>query len=77
MMSTDSKGGVHEIHSKFQVADVTRALWSVALICDSGLKVDFATDHAVIKDKSGKELCVFERRGGLYVAQMKLKKPPL
>ena len=57
---------------RWQVADVTRALWSVGLICDSGLKVQFGPKSAVITDASGVELCTFERRSGLYVARLKL-----
>ena len=42
MLSTDSEGTPHRITSRFEAADVTRALWSVGLICDSGLQVRFS-----------------------------------
>ncbi len=75
MMTTDSNGKQHAVESKFQVADVTRALWSVGVICDSGLKVLFDADHATVHDRKGVELCRFERRQGLYIATVKLKNP--
>ena len=48
---------------------------SVGLICDSGLKVVFADDHAMVTDPKGVELCRFERKQGLYLATVKLKNP--
>ena len=75
LVSGDSKGIGHEITSKFEVADVTRALWSVGLICDSGLKVSFSKTNAYVHDADGKELCVFVRTNGLYVADVKIENP--
>ena len=75
LVTLDSRGGEHNVHSTFQVADVTRALWSVGLICDSGLKVEFGQTMAVIKDAQGVEICVFRRVNGLYVAKAKLRNP--
>ena len=75
LMTMDSQGGVHKVHSTFQVADVTRALWSVALICDSGMDVKFEKTRALILDQAGREICVFQRRNGLYVAKAKLRNP--
>ena len=72
-----SNGGPSSvIQSVFQVANVTRPLMSVGRICDEGFHVDFQKEHAVIMDKSGREVLKFERQaGGLYVAKMKLKAP--
>ena len=66
----------HPIKSKFQVCDVSRPLWSVGKICDAGCSVTFDSKGAAVKHSaSGKTLCTFERRGGLYLASMPLFKP--
>ena len=75
LMSPDSQGEAHRITSKFEVADVTRALWSVGLICDSGLDVKFTSKRAWVLDPSGKELCVFHRTNGLYIADVRIENP--
>ena len=75
MVAGDSTGCAHKITSKFEVADVTRALWSVGLICDSGLDVVFTKSHAYVKDAKGMELCVFTRTNGLYVSEVKIENP--
>ena len=77
LMAPDSEGHGHKILSKFEVADVTRALWSVGLICDSGLKVSFSKTNAWIHDQQGNELCVFHRNSdqGLYIADVKVQNP--
>ena len=77
LLAPDSEGHGHKILSKFEVADVTRALWSVGLICDSGLKVTFSKTNAYIKDQEDNELCVFTRSGeqGLYIADVKIQNP--
>ena len=75
IVAEDVKGGEHNISSHFQVADVTRALWSVGLICDSGLDVRFRKDSASVLDPNGNEVCHFERTGGLYIATVKLENP--
>ena len=75
IVAEDSKGGKHFITSNFQVADVTRALWSVGLICDSGLDVRLRRDHASVLDAHGRELCHFPRVGGLYIATVRIENP--
>ena len=75
MVSFDSKGGSHKICSKFEAADVTRALWSVGLICDSGLDVRFSSERALVVDKGGQEVCVFNRVNGLYIAEVQVENP--
>ena len=64
-----------EITTTFQVASVTRPLWSVARICDAGFKVTFDPSGAEITDKSGKVICRFQRVGNLYKAKLGLKNP--
>ena len=63
------------IKSTFQVANVTRPLWSVGRICDAGLDVKFNKDYASVLTKEGKELCRFQRQGGLYLAKLSLRNP--
>ena len=75
ILTPDSNGQEHAIKSKFEVTDVTRPLWSVGLICDSGLDVKFSKTKATVNTKEGKELCVFHRVPGLYIAKAKIKNP--
>jgi len=75
MVATDSAGAKHQISSRFEAADVTRALWSVGLICDSGLAVQFSAEKATVADQAGNEICVFERCNGLYVAEVQIENP--
>ena len=75
LVTVDAEGAAHEVASTFQIADVTRPLWSVGVICDSGLNVVFAKDHAKVLDAKGVELCHFARRNGLYIAKVRLRNP--
>ena len=69
----EPQGG--RIKSTFQVADVTRALYSVSKICDEGCVVTFdATEGVVTKD--GKVITRFKREGGLYVVEMLIEDAP-
>ena len=62
------------ISSTFQVSDISRPLWSVGKICDSGYTVVFDAGHATVYHvESGEQVSVFPRRNGLYVGTMKLK----
>ena len=66
----------HPVQSVFQACEVSRPLWSVSKICDSGCSVTFDDKGAVVKHKAtGKELCVFERKRGLYTASLPLGNP--
>ncbi len=67
--------GEEKISTVFQVADVTRPLWSVSKVCDAGYDVKFSKKRATIMDEHGQPVCVFERQGGLYVARMRLRNP--
>ena len=64
-----------DIASTFQVAKVTRPLWSVGRICDAGFEVKFTKDKATVSDPSGKAVCELLRKGGLYVAKLHLRNP--
>ena len=73
----DSKKG-QNINSTFQIAAITRPLWSVSQILDN-LPEDheavFKRNGAKIKDGRGRGIALFERKGGLYVSKMKLRNP--
>ena len=75
-MTSEVGGKARNFQSCFQVANVTRPLMSVSKVCDQGLRCIFEDERATIVDKkTGKEIATFERRGGLYIAKMKLKAP--
>ena len=75
-MTLELQSGNAAISSKFQVAQISRPLWSVGKICDAGYRVVFESGQGTIHHiKSGKEVVVFPRQGGLYVGDMKLKNP--
>ena len=66
------------IRSTFQVAAVTRPLWSVSCIldtCPENSEAVFRRHEAVIKDGSGKVVAKFPRKGGLYVGTLMLRNP--
>ena len=67
-------GGVG-LRSVFQVAEVTRPLWSVGKICDQGFEARFTKTKAIILDEQGREVLSFERRNGLYLAMIQLRNP--
>ena len=64
------------LQSCFQIARVTRPLMSVGKMCDNGLIVKFSESEAVVTNKEGAQVCVFERKpGGLYLCKFRLKRP--
>ena len=65
------------LRSVFQVAEVTRPLMSVGRVCDQCLDCLFKKEYASIIDEGSREVCRFERVGGLYVAKLDLKRPDL
>ena len=64
-----------EFVSCFQVAAVTRPLWSVGRICDRGYTVTFTAKDARILDEKGVTVCYFKREGGLYLGTMRMRNP--
>ena len=70
---TTGEGG--EFVSCFQVAAVTRPLWSVGRICDRGYSATFTSKDAKIMDKDGVAVCHFKREGGLYLGTMRMRNP--
>ncbi len=67
-----------EIQSTFQIAAVTRPLWSLSEIMDN-LPEDhdarFTRRFAHVRDGHGTPIALFERKGGLYVSRMRLRNP--
>ena len=70
-----ANGKGEEYVSCFQVAAVTRPLWSVGRICDKGYRAVFDDKEAKIIDKKGVTVCLFQRVGGLYLGTMRLRNP--
>jgi hypothetical protein len=73
MLNMDDEQG-HKMRSNFQVAEVSRMLYSVSQTCDTGCEVHFTASEGVVT-KGGKVVANFPRRGGLYVMTTKLKSP--
>ena len=71
--STTSR--VMKLQSCFQIAEVTRPLLSVSMVCDQGIECRFTETDARVMDKSGKTLVTFQRQGGLYISKLRLKPP--
>ena len=70
------------INNVVQVAEVTRALHSTGLICDTKKEVLFTETEAVVVPAGSlsrflgtiKRLAEYKRKGGLYVAKMKVRR---
>ena len=60
------------INSVFQIARVSRPLYSVSRVCDAGCEVSFNQTEGKVT-KNGKVIAVFPRRGGLYVGTLMVK----
>ena len=75
-------GNGQTINNVVQVADVTRALHSTGLICDTKKEVLFTQTEAVVVPAGTlskfqgtiKKLAEYKRKGGLYVAKMKVRR---
>jgi hypothetical protein len=61
-----------EFDSMFQLAPVSRPLYSVGRICDAGCEVTFNARRAVVS-KNDRKIAVFERHNGLYLANVQVK----
>jgi len=61
-----------EFDSLFQLAPVSRPLYSVGRICDTGAEVSFTKHKATVR-KDGRTIAVFERYNGLYLANLEVK----
>jgi hypothetical protein len=58
--------------SLFNLAPVSRPLFSVGRICDNGAEVHFTATRATVS-KAGRQLAIFERKDGLYVATVEVR----
>ena len=65
----------NEVGVTWQVAEVCRPLLSVSKICDSTHTVMFDAKKAVVRDARGRIVCIFQRKGNLYIGRMKVKNP--
>ena len=63
------------VTSTFQVAQVTRPLYSVSKLADAGYDVRFSKSKAEVF-KDGEVVHTFLREGGLYVAEMTIGEDP-
>jgi len=63
-----------EIGSTFQLAKVTRALYSVSKMDDGGAEIRIKGGKASVY-KGNQHITTFTREGGLYTSMMKLRKP--
>ena len=69
------------INNVVQVAEVTRALHSTGVICDTKKEVLFTDEEAVVVPKGTlskflgamQRIATYKRKGGLYVAKMKVR----
>ena len=77
ILSLQRDGVLDTVSSTFQIAKVSRPLMSVGRLCDAGLDVIFKKDRADVIGAGGAVVLSFERsEGGLYIAKLKLKRPP-
>ena len=76
MLAPTEEGEHNEVDVTWQVADVCRPLLSVSKICDKAEHtVTFDKKRAVVRDAKGRPVCVFTRRGNLYIGRMKVRNP--
>jgi hypothetical protein len=76
MLAPTEEGEHNEVDVTWQVADVCRPLLSVSKICDKAEHtVTFDKKRAVVRDAKGRIVCVFTRRGNLYIGRMKVRNP--
>ena len=65
-----------EIDTTIQIAKITRPLLSVTQMTKNGdISVLCKKDEALVLDAHDRILVVFQRKGGLYVAKMKVRNP--
>ena len=66
----------NEVGVTWQVADVCRPLLSVSKVCDkSNHTVTFDAKKAIVRDAKGRIVCVFHRKGNLYIGRMRVRNP--
>ena len=76
MLAPLEDGKSNEIDVTWQVTDVCRPLLSISKVCDKGQHtVTFDAKRAVVRDSRGRIVCIFLRKGNLYIGRMKIKNP--
>ena len=65
----------HEVSTVYQIAEVGKALGSVARMCDKGNRVVFEKDGGYIYNLSDGRYTAFERKENVYVLYTWVKKP--
>ena len=49
--------------------------WQIADVCRPLLSVSEDAKKAVVRDVKGRIVCVFQRKGNLYIGRMKVRNP--
>jgi hypothetical protein len=76
MLAPLEDGQHNEVDVTWQIADVCRPLLSVSKICDKAQHtVTFDAKKAIVRDARGRIVCVFQRKGNLYIGRMKIRNP--
>jgi hypothetical protein len=71
LMPEDTKVG---LKSTFQVADVSRPLYSATKITDQGCEITMNKERAIVT-KNGRQIAKFVRKKGLYLCKMTIRMP--
>jgi hypothetical protein len=71
LMPEDTKVG---LKSTFQVADVSRPLYSATKITDQGCEITMNKERAIVT-KNGRQIAKFVRKKGLYLCKMAIRMP--
>ena len=72
-LGLEGTDGTKTIKSTFQVAGVTRPLWSVGGVRDEGFRATFDDKKAEVVDMNGRLICTFGRQWVLHLSKLKLK----
>ena len=76
MLAPIEDGQHNAVDVCWQIADVCRPLLSVSKICDKAQRtVTFDAKKAAVRDVKGRIVCVFQRKGNLYIGRMKVRNP--
>ena len=76
MLAPVEEEGYNEVDVTWQVTDVCRPLLAVSKVCDKGQHTfTFDDKKAVVRDRRGRIVCIFLRKGNLYIGRMKIKNP--
>jgi hypothetical protein len=70
----EPEGTNNSVGTVFQIADVSRPLLSASKVADAGYDAHVNSLVATIT-KNGKTVAKFHRKGGLYLATMKIRRP--